>query len=391
MPGAAPGGAWNAEKVAAAFRSRFGADPSWLVRSPGRVNLIGEHTDYNEGFVLPMAIDRAVWIALRARSGRDVVAASLDFAEEKAFSLDGLRREGQGWWEYLKGTAWALGEAGDRLAGWEGVLAGDVPIGAGLSSSAALEMAAARAFTAVSGRGWDPVAMAKLARRAENEWVGVGCGIMDPLIIGAGREGHATLIDCRSLEMRPAPLPRGTVVAVLDTSTRRELTGSAYNERRAQCEEAARALGVKALRDVTSSELEARGSVLRGAGRRRARHIVTENARTIEAAEAMEAGDARRLGRLMNESHASMRDDFEISTPALDAMVESAQSAAGCYGARMTGGGFGGCVVALVDEASAPAFLDGVARSYHRRTGLTPSLYLCRPESGVSMVRLRGE
>ena len=389
--GAAQGAAWNAEKVVAAFRSRFGTDPAWLVRSPGRVNLIGEHTDYNEGFVLPMAIDRAVWIALRVRNGRDVVAASLDFAEEKAFSLDGPRREGKGWWEYLKGTAWALGEAGHRLVGWEGVLAGDVPIGAGLSSSAALEMAAARAFTAVSGLPWDPVEMARLARRAENEWVGVGCGIMDPLIIGAGREGHATLIDCRSLEMRPAPLPRGTVVAVLDTSTRRELTGSAYNERRAQCEEAARALGVKALRDVTSSDLEARGGALSGAGRRRARHIVTENARTLEAAEAMRAGDARRLGRLMNESHASMRDDFEISTPALDAMVECAQSTGGCYGARMTGGGFGGCVVALVDEAPARAFLDAVGRSYHERTRLTSSLYLCRPESGVSMVRLGAE
>ena len=391
VAGAAQAAAWNAEKVAAAFRSRFGSEPAWLVRSPGRVNLIGEHTDYNEGFVLPMAIDRAVWIALRARAGRDVVAASVDFAEEKAFSLDGLRREGRGWWEYLKGTAWALGEAGDRLAGWEGTLAGDVPIGAGLSSSAALEMAAARAFAAVSGRAWDPVRMAKLAQRAENEWVGVGCGIMDPLIIGTGREGHATLIDCRSLELRPVPLPQGTVVAVLDTSTRRELTGSAYNERRAQCEEAARALGVKALRDVTASALEARGEWLSDTLRRRARHIVTENARTLEAAEAMKAGDARRLGRLMNESHASMRDDFEISTPTLDAMVECAQAAVGCDGARMTGGGFGGCVVALMDEAAAPAFLDAVGRSYSERTGLTPSLYLCRPEGGTSLAPLAGK
>src|SRR5436309_2349398 len=393
MPGAgaAQGAAWSAEKVATAFRSRFGRDPVWLVRAPGRVNLIGEHTDYNEGFVLPMAIDRAVWIGLRAREGRAVVAASLDFGEEKSFALDGLGHDGEGWWEYLKGVAWALGESHHRLAGWDGVVAGDVPIGAGLSSSAALEMAAARAFAAVSGLAWDAVAMAKLARRAENEWVGVGCGIMDPLIIGAGREGHATLIDCRSLEMRPAPLPRGTVVAVLDTSTRRELTGSAYNERRAQCEEAARALGVKALRDVTSSELEARGSVLSGAGRRRARHIVTENARTLEAAEAMKAGDARRLGRLMNESHASMRDDFEISTPMLDAMVECAQAAVGCDGARMTGGGFGGCVVALMDEAAAPAFLDAVGRSYSERTGLTPSPYLGRPEGGTSLAPLAGK
>ena len=232
--------------------------------------------------------------------------------------------------------------------------------------------------------------MAKLARRAENEWVGVGCGIMDPLIIGAGREGHATLVDCRTLEMRAAPLPRGTVVAVLDTSTRRELTGSAYNERRAQCEEAARGLGVKALRDVTRADLEARGGALREVVRRRARHIVTENVRTLDAAEAMKAGDARGLGRLMNESHLSMRDDFEISTPALDAMVECAQAAAGCYGARMTGGGFGGCVVALVDEAAAAAFLDAVGRRYRERAGLEPTLYVCRPMAGVSLARIAG-
>jgi len=376
-----------AERVTAAFRARFGSEPSLVVRSPGRVNVIGEHTDYNEGFVLPMAIDRAVWIALRARPGREVVAVSLDFAGEKAFALDGLRREGAGWVEYLKGTAWALAEAGHRLAGWEGVLAGDLPIGAGLSSSAALEMAAARAFAAVSGLPWDPVAMAKLARRAENEWVGVGCGIMDPLIIGAGREGHAVLIDCRSLEMRPAPLPRGTAIAILDTSTRRELTGSAYNERRAQCEEAARRLGVKALRDVTPAALAARGGALPDVVRRRARHIVSENARTLDAAEAMQAGDARRLGGLMNESHLSMRDDFEISTAALDAMADLGQAAAGCYGARMTGGGFGGCVVALVDEATAPAFLDAVGRGYRERTALTPSLYLCRPQAGASIMR----
>jgi len=389
--GAAQSAAWSAGKVAAAFRARFGTGPAWLVRAPGRVNLIGEHTDYNEGFVLPMAIDRAVWIALRLRGDREVVAVSVDFAEEKTFGLDGLRHDGKGWWEYLKATAWALEEAGHRLAGWEGVLAGDVPIGAGLSSSAALEMAAARAFAAVSGLPWDPVAMAKLARRAENEWVGVGCGIMDPLIIGAGREGHATLVDCRSLEMRPAPLRPGTAVAVLDTSTRRELTGSAYNERRAQCEEAARALGVRALRDVTLADLDTRGGVLREVVRRRARHIVTENARTLAAAEAMEAEDAFQVGRLMNESHLSMRDDFEISTPALDAMVECARGEEGCYGARMTGGGFGGCVVALVDEATAPAFLEGVASRYRERTRLEPTLYLCHPEAGVSLARSAAE
>jgi len=377
-----------AERVATVFRARFGSEPALRVRAPGRVNLIGEHTDYNEGFVLPMAIDRAVWIALRPRSDRTVLAASLDFAEEKAFCLDDFARDGPGWLEYVKGTAWALAEAGHRLIGWEGVLAGDVPIGAGLSSSAALEMAAARAFSAVSGLAWDPVPMAGLCRRAENEWVGVGCGIMDPLIVGAGREGHATLVDCRSLEMRPVPLPAGTVAAVLDTSTRRELTGSAYNERRAECEQAARLLGVEALRDVSAAQLHARRGSLPEVVLRRARHIVAENERTLEAADAMEDGEARRVGRLMNESHASLRDDFEVSSPALDAMAECAREASGCYGARMTGGGFGGCVVALVDEAAARAFLDGVGRRYRDLTGLEPTLYLCRPEAGASVTRV---
>jgi len=374
--------------VAAAFRARFGAEAEWLVRSPGRVNLIGEHTDYNDGFVMPMAIDRAVWIAIRARADRTVTARSLDFDEEKTFALAALVQEGAGWVEYLKGTAWALAQAGHRLAGWEGVLAGDVPIGAGLSSSAAIEMAAARAFAGVSGTAWDPVAVAQIARRAENDWVGVACGIMDPLIIGAGREGHATLIDCRSLELRPAPLPPGTAVAVLDTATRRELSGSAYNERRAECEEAARALGVAALRDVTAAEMQAKGQRLPDAVRRRARHVVSENDRTLAAAEAMEAGDAARLGRLMNESHASLRDDFEVSSPALDAMVECARAVAGCHGARMTGGGFGGCAVALVDEGAAAAFLAAVATAYQARTNRVPGLYLCRPQAGVSLTRV---
>jgi galactokinase len=211
---------------------------------------------------------------------------------------------------------------------------------------------------------------------------------MDPLIIGAGREGHATLVDCRSLELWPVPLPKGTAVAVLDTSTRRELSGSSYNKRRAQCEQAARALGASALRDVSAADLEGRGRRLPDVLRRRARHVVSENARTLAAAEAMEAGDAPRVGVLMNESHASLRDDFEVSSPALDVMAECAQRAAGAHGARMTGGGFGGCVVALVDEGAATAFLATVGEAYRRRTLLEPRLHLCHPGPGVSLARL---
>ncbi|HEX8243239.1 MAG TPA: galactokinase family protein, partial [Longimicrobium sp.] len=225
--------------VVRAFRARFGAEPAFVVRAPGRVNLIGEHTDYNDGFVLPMAIERAVWIALRRRLDGEVHVWSMDFAQPATFAVERIRRGGPAWSEYLKGTAWALEESGRALWGWEGVMGSDVPIGAGLSSSAALELATARAFAAVTGFGWAPGEMARLAQRAENQWVGVNCGIMDQMISAAGQEGHAVLIDCRSLETSAVPLPAGTVVVILDTATRRGLVDSAYNERRRQCEAAA--------------------------------------------------------------------------------------------------------------------------------------------------------
>ena len=234
------------EDIVQHFRSRFGQAPRWIVRAPGRVNLIGEHTDYNDGFVLPLAIDRAVWIAFRPRADRRVLVHSIDFDESGEFSLDDLAQQQAGWIEYLKGVAWVLGEAGHKLVGWEGVMSGDVPLGAGLSSSAAVEMAAARTFAASGNLPWDPAVMAKLGQRAENRWIGVNCGIMDQMISAAGKAGHAMLLDCRSLATQPAPLPAGVAVVVLDTSTRRGLVDSAYNERRAQCEAAARFFGVKA-------------------------------------------------------------------------------------------------------------------------------------------------
>ncbi|RME83849.1 MAG: galactokinase, partial [Caldilineae bacterium] len=238
------------DEVSARFAEMFGRPPTLLARAPGRVNLIGEHTDYNDGFVLPMAIDRAIWLAVRPRADQRVVVHSLEFDQTVTFSLARLQNEHAGWVEYIRGVAWALQEAGYALRGWEGVLAGDVPIGAGLSSSAALEMATARAFAAVSELPWEPKSMARLGQRAENEWVGMKCGIMDQMISAAGQAGHALLIDCRTLDTQPVPLPPATVVVVLDTATRRGLTDSAYNERRAQCEAAARFFGVPALRDL---------------------------------------------------------------------------------------------------------------------------------------------
>ena len=255
-------------------------------------------------------------------------------------------------------------------------MASDVPIGAGLSSSAALELATARAFAAVSGIDWDAGAMARLAQLAENRWVGVNCGIMDQMISAAGEEGHAVLIDCRSLKTRPVPLPRGTVVVILDTATRRGLVDSAYNERRRQCEAAAAFFGVPALRDVAQGAFERAAGELDETTARRARHVVCENARTLVAAEAMRAGSPAALGALMNASHASLRDDFEVSSPALDAMVEIARAQRGCHGARMTGAGFGGCAVALVDRAHSADFVRDVAAEYERRTGLSPQIYV---------------
>ncbi len=371
--------------LARAFAERFGRPPRWVVRAPGRVNLIGEHTDYNDGFVLPLAIDRAVWIALVPGDDRQVAVESLDFSQSASFSIDHLTRDKAGWIEYLKGVAWSLQDAGYSLKGWRGVLQGDVPLAAGLSSSAALEMATARAFAAVAGLPWEPVPMAKLGQRAENRWVGVNCGIMDQLISAAGRAGHALLIDCRSLETHPVPFPRGIAVAVLDTGTRRGLVDSAYNERRSQCEAAAKFFGVKALRDVDPGMLSARGPGLDETTRRRARHVITENHRTVEACEAMEHGDAAALGRWMNESHASLRDDYEVSSDALNAMVDAARAHPACFGARMTGAGFGGCAVAVIDARAADDFPARVADDYQAKTGHAAAVYVCQATNGAEV------
>lgn len=367
-----------------AFTQRFATQPAFIARAPGRVNLIGEHTDYNDGFVLPLAIDRAVWIALRQRADRRVYVHALDLNHAVQFDLDALEHAAD-WSEYLRGVAWALQDAGYGLRGWEGVLTGDVPRGAGLSSSAAVEMATVRAFQAVSGFRWDASALARLSQRAENAWVGVNCGIMDQMISAGGVAGHALLIDCRTLTSTPVPLPSETVVVVLDTATRRGLVDSAYNARRSQCEAAAAYFNVPALRDVSLARFAAASSGLDPLTRRRAAHVISENARTLAAAEAMRRGDAATLGRLMNASHASLRDDFAVSSLELDVMVACAQAAPGCYGARMTGAGFGGCAVALVDAKLAAAFEQQTASDYQAQTGLQPTLYICSASAGATL------
>lgn len=368
------------------FVEHFGQPPQGVVRAPGRVNLIGEHTDYNDGFVLPMAIDRAAWIAFRPRCDRRVVVHSIDYRQRGEFDLDRLAKGEPGWIEYFKGVAWSLQQAGHRLVGWEGVMLGDVPLGAGLSSSAALELAVARTFAAVSPLAWDPVAMARLGQQAENAWVGMRCGIMDQLISAAGQAGHALLIDCRTLQIQPVPLPSGVVVVVLDTGTRRGLVDSAYNERRQQCEAVAALFQVPALRDVSSDLLRQRAGQLEATALRRARHVVSEDERTLQAVQAMRRGDVATLGRLMQQSHVSLRDDYEVSSDALNAMVEIALVQPGCYGARMTGAGFGGCAMALVQAGAAETFAATVAAQYQATTGHVPAVYVCRATEGAGLV-----
>ena len=361
------------------FQARFGREPELVVTSPGRVNLIGEHTDYNDGFVLPMAIDRATVIAASHRTDRRVVAVSEGFGES-AFSLDDLERSEPAWIEYVKGVAWAMGPA--SLAGWEGFIASDIPLGASLSSSAALEVGALRAFSALGGLDWDPVVAATLAQRAENDWVGMNSGIMDQLVCTSGSAGHALLIDCLDLSTTSVPIPAGVSVVILDTSTRRKLTESRYNDRRAECEAAAQLYEVDSLRDLRIGELpDGDGAEVLV---RRARHVVSENGRVLSAVEALSNGDVVSFGRLMNESHESLRDDFEVSSAELDSIVEAARAVEGCLGARMTGGGFAGCAVALVETSVVESFEASVAKGYSEATGLKPAVYVVHASNGVA-------
>jgi galactokinase len=374
------------ETLSQSFSNYFNAKPQIIVRAPGRVNLIGEHTDYNDGYVLPMAIDHAVWMALAPRTDSTVRIRSLDLQVDATFDLS-LLAKGEGWIEYVKGVASELQKTGRKLHGFNAVMTGDVPRGAGLSSSAAVELATARAFSAVSGFEWDAVEMAAISQKAENRWVGVNCGIMDQMASAASQEGYALFLDCRTLEIQHAPLPEKTSVVILDTSTRRGLVDSAYNERRSQCEEAARWFEVKALRDVSVGELKKADGKLSEVVMKRARHIVTENARVLEAVQVMKAGNVERLGELFNASHASLRDDFEVTNEALNQIVECAQRQPSCHGARMTGAGFGGCAVALVKEENTGEFVSAVSSEYKQKSGLEASVYICKPNAGASIVK----
>ncbi len=369
------------------FSRIFDARLELIARAPGRVNLIGEHTDYNDGFVLPMTIDYDIRVAARPRPDRTVRLYSCDLDKRDTFSLDDIRRVGDRptWADYVRGVAHVLQREGYTLRGMDAAITGNVPRAAGLSSSAALELASITAFRLLSQLDLDPVQAALLGQRAENEFVGMRCGIMDQFISSLGKADHALLIDCRSLGYQAVPLPAGVRIVVTDSAIRRGLVDSAYNERRAQCEEGARLMGVKALRDVSAEMLEANRTRLSDVVARRCRHVVTEDQRTLDSVEALKRGDLETFGRLMNESHASMRDGFEITTQDIDVLVEIQQNAPGCLGARMTGGGFGGCTVALAREEKALLLVEAIQALYPARTGRIPQVYVCRATDGAGL------
>jgi galactokinase len=378
-------------RTRAVFEAAFGAAPALLVQAPGRVNLIGEHTDYNDGLVLPCAIDYRTVIAARERPDRVVriVAADYDNAHDQ-FDLDAPidRVAAPMWANYVRGVIRELVQRGLPMRGMDMAISGDVPQGAGLSSSASLSVAVCRLFATLPGfESLSPIDLALIAQRSENDFVGCKCGNMDQIISASGVEGHALLIDCRSLQTQPVPIPAGAAIMIFNSHVARGLVDSEYNTRRRQCEDAARHFGVPALRDLDLATLNARAAELDPVVFKRARHVVTENARVADAAQALAAGDLVRMGELMEASHASMRDDFEITVPPIDQLVGIVKSVIGAAGGvRMTGGGFGGCVVALVPAGLVESVRGAVDQSYRGPTGQHATIYVCRAAAGAGKV-----
>ncbi|WP_461371235.1 galactokinase [Candidatus Darwinibacter acetoxidans] len=377
------------------FKARFPrAGKVQAVRAPGRVNLLGEHTDYNQGFVFPMAIDAGIQIAGELNGTGRVNLYSLNYAAKESFLLEEITpSKSNTWVNYIKGVVWQFQKLGLQPQGADLVIQGNVPQGAGLSSSAALEVAAALLLDALHGWGLGAVDLVKLAQKAENEFVGVACGIMDQFASMLGQKDHALFLDCRSLEYEAVPLPlekQGYAVAVVNSGVRRGLAGSEYNTRRQQCEEAVQRLqnelpGVESLRDVSLVDLSLVNQ-LPDPLARRARHVVMENARVQQGVTALKAGELEEFGRLLTASHKSLRDDYEVSCAELDLLVELALEVPGVLGSRMTGAGFGGCTIALVPQTSLPAFEKTVSEEYQRHTGIQPEIFVFRPAPGARII-----
>lgn len=362
-----------------------------VFRAPGRVNLIGEHTDYNDGFVMPAAIGFYTWIAIKAAAGTKLTLASADFNEQVEIELSTGMRPRDHWSDYPAGVARTLLRAGKKIRGGAMYIQGEVPIGSGLSSSAAIEVATALALLTVAQEKIDRREIAQLCQQAENEFVGARCGIMDQFISANGHEGQALMLDCRSLEYRLLPIPRGMSLVICNSMVKHSIAGGEYNERRGQCEAGVAAIRrhlpqVRALRDVTAEQLEQHKASMPEVVYRRCRHVISENARVERAAAALKSGDVRAFGRLMGESHASLRDDYEVSCRELDILVEIADAQPGIVGARMTGGGFGGCTVNLVESGQAEAARERIAIEYHQRTGTHPDIYVCTAAEGAEEV-----
>ena len=386
------------ERLTQSFRQTYHAEPDFIARAPGRVNLLGEHVDYNDGWVLPIAIDRAAYLAGGATAEPHATLTALDVGQSAVFDTAALAARQTtsgaplpGWAVYAAGTAWAVQERGLATPGLNAVLTSDVPRGAGLSSSAAVEVAYATAWQKLGAWSLTPLEIAQTCQRAENAYVGVNCGLMDQFASACGRAGHALLLDCRTLAWQPVPLPAGVAVVVADTMVRRELGSSEYNLRRAQCEEAVRALsahlpGIRALRDVAVADFNRYAAQLPEVVARRARHVVEECDRTQRAVVLLQAGRAEEFGQLMNACHASLRDLYEVSCPELDTMVSAAQALPGCYGARLTGAGFGGCTVNLVAAAAAADFTRALAARYEQATGKRPDIYVCTAADGARVL-----
>jgi galactokinase len=378
----------DADTVTQEFSRRHGHEPAGIWRAPGRVNLIGEHTDYNDGFVMPFALAQAVTIAAAPRDDDRWSVTSLNNGETQEFGRADLEPGMEGWQAYVAGVVWALAEAGHEVGGADLVLTSDVPVGAGLSSSAALECATLTVLADLSALSIEPLERAKLARRCENEFVGAPTGLMDQAASTLCAEGHALFFDCRSFVAEQVPLDLAKAnleLLVLDTQTPHALVDSEYADRRKTCEEAARLLGVAALRDVTDVDA-ALAALPDEVMRRRVRHVVTEDARVVEAAEVLSAGRPSDLAPLLDASHVSMRDDFEITVPTVDLAVATAGKA-GALGARMTGGGFGGCIIALVPAGEADAVAAEIAKAFEQAGYGPPSHFVGLPSAGAGRLR----
>ena len=387
------------DRITILYREKFGHTPAHLARAPGRVNLLGEHVDYNDGFVLPAAIDRATFVAFSPTNAHHSTLLAADFNQQVSFSSESIPSKTQAdasplpeWGLYPAGVMGSLIEENLPVLSINAVFASDVPRGSGLSSSASVEMAFMIAWQTLGGWTLPPLQRARLGQKAENHYVGVNCGIMDQFASACGVENKLLLLDCRSLEWKTIPLPEDVSIVIADTTVRRKLTSGEYNKRRAACEEAVRLLkedlhDIKSLRDVSVEEFNRYAKKLPDEVEKRARHVVEEIGRSNQAEALLEAKNIRDFGRLMNECHASLRDLYEVSCPELNVMANIAQSLEGCYGARLTGAGFGGCTVNLVANEQAETFAQSLAKGYESETGLHPEIYITRASNGAELIK----